>query len=115
MPIFWRPKERPPLRQTYQGLIKLRKEYPAMRNDRVIWLRNSDEANLVTLLRLDSKDEFVVVINFSNRPVTGWLEVLHDREFKPVKLTGLPELSTDGFPLFRLSGFDWRIYHRPVK
>ena len=115
MPVFWRPKERPPLRQIYQGLIKLRKQYPAFRNDRVIWLRNSDEANLVTLLRLDSKDEFVVVISFSNRPVTGWVEVLHDGEFKPVKMPGLPESPTDGFPLFRLNGFDWCVYHRAVK
>jgi hypothetical protein len=55
------------------------------------------------------------VINFSNRPITGWVEVLHDREFKPVKLAGMPEPPADSFPLFRLNGFDWRIYHRAVK
>lgn len=115
LPVFWKPKERPPLRQIYQSLIRLRKAYPALRNDRVIWLRNSDEANLVTLMRLDNKDEFVVVINFSNRPTIGWVEVLHDREFKPVKIAGMPETPPDGFPLFRLNGFDWRIYHRTVK
>ena len=68
LPIFWHPKERPPLREIYQRLIKLRADYPAFHNDRVIWLRNSDEANRVTIMRLDDKDEFVVVINFSNRP-----------------------------------------------
>src|SRR5262249_44076401 len=47
--VFWYPKERPPLRDIYRDLIKLRKQYAAFRNDRVIWLRNSDEANLVTL------------------------------------------------------------------
>ncbi|MGP8054553.1 MAG: alpha-amylase family glycosyl hydrolase, partial [Limisphaerales bacterium] len=35
LPIFWHPKERPPLRGIYQGLIKLRAEYPAFHNDRV--------------------------------------------------------------------------------
>jgi len=115
LPVFWRPKERPPLRQIYQGLIRLRKQYPAFCNDRVIWLHNSDEANLVTLMRLDEKDEFVVVINFSNRPITGWVEVMHEREFKPVPIAGLPEVPADGFPLFRLNGFEWRIYHRAVK
>jgi len=115
LPVFWNSKERPPLRQIYQGLIKLRKQYPAFRNDRTVWLHNSDEANLVTLLRLDEKDEFVIVINFSNRPATGWVEVLHDREFKPVAVAGMPEAPTDGFPLFRLNGFEWRIYHRTVK
>ena len=115
LPIFWHPKERPPLREIYQGLIKVRKQYPAFRNDRVIWLHNSDEANLVTIMRLDDKDEFVIVINFSNRPITGWVEVMHDREFKPVKMAGLPELPAEGFPLFRLNGFEWRVYHRAVK
>jgi cyclomaltodextrinase / maltogenic alpha-amylase / neopullulanase len=115
LPIFWQPKERPPLRQVYQALIRLRKEQPAFCNDRVIWLHNSDEANLVTLMRLDNKDEFVTVINFSNRPTTGWVEVLHDREFKAVRIPGMPEPPADGFPLFRLNGFEWRIYHRTVK
>ncbi len=115
MPVFWHPKERPPLREVYQGLIRLRLQYPAFRNDRVIWLHNSDEANLVTLLRLDDKDEIVAVINFSNRPITGWVEVQHDREFKPVKMPGLPDPPPEGLPLFRLNGFDWRIYHRAAK
>ena len=115
MPVFWHSKERPAFRQIYQGLGKLRQQYPAFRNERVIWLRNSEEANLVTLMRLDSKDEFVVVINFSNRPITGWVEVQHDREFKPVTMPGLPEPPADGLPLFRLNGFDWRIYHRLLK
>ena len=96
-------------------MIKLRAQYPAFHNDRVIWLHNSDEANLVTLMRLDGKDEFVIVINFSNRPLTGWVEVLHDREFKAVKISGMPEVPPDGLPLFRLNGFEWRIYHRVVK
>jgi cyclomaltodextrinase / maltogenic alpha-amylase / neopullulanase len=115
LPVFWHPKDRPPLRQIYQGLIRLRQQHPAFCNSRVIWLHNSDEANLITLMRLDNKDEFVVIINICNRPTTGWVEVLHDREFKPVKIAGTPEPTTDGFPLFRLNGFEWRIYHRAVK
>jgi len=78
-------------------------------------LRNSDEADLLTFMRLDGKDEFVVAINFSNRPVVGWLEVQHDQEFSPVKIAGMPKSPTSGFPLFRLNGFEWRIYHRALK
>jgi len=115
MPVFWHPKDRPPLREIYRALIELRKGNEAFRNDRVIWLRNSDEATLVTFMRLDGKDEFVVVVNLSNRPVIGWVEVLHDREFRPVKVAGMPDSHAAGFPLFRLNGFEWRIYHRVVK
>lgn len=114
LPIFWKPKDRPPLRDIYRDLIRLRKQYAAFRNDRVIWLRNSEEANLVTFMRLDGKDEFVVAINLSNRPVVGWAEVMNAGEFKPIKISGQAEAPANGFPLFRLTGFEWRIYHRIV-
>ena len=115
MPIFWEPKERPPLRKIYRDLIKLRKQYPAFRNDRVIWLENSDEDNLVTFMRLDSTDEFVFVLNLSNRPVIGWAEVMNEAQFKPVKIEGLEEKAMLNFPMFRLGGFEWKIFHRVVK
>ena len=116
LPIFWHPRERPPLRDIYRGLIQLRSQYPAFRNDRLVWLHNYDEASLVSLMRLDGKDEFVVVINFSNRPLVGWVQVLHEEQFQPVRIWGsVPDTTTSGFPLFRLGGFEWRIYHRQVR
>ncbi len=114
LPVFWKPKERPPLRDIYRDLIKLRRDYAPFRNDQVTWLHSSNEADLLTFMRHDNKDEFVVVINFSNRPQVGWVEVLNAPEFKPVKIKGMPEATADGFPLFRLNGFEWRIYHRVV-
>jgi glycosidase len=114
MPVFWKPKERPRLRDIYRDLIKLRRQYAPFRNDRVIWLRNSDEADLITFMRLDDQDEFVAVLNFSNRPKLGWVEVLNAGQFKPVKISGLPDAPASGFPLFRLNGFEWRVYHRPA-
>jgi glycosidase len=112
LPIVWSPKERPPLRKIYHSLIQLRKQYVAFRNNRVIWLRNSDEANLVTLMRSDENDEFVVVINFSNRPVTGSVKLENGQDFQPVKISGLPDAHDSSLPLFHLNGFEWRIYHR---
>ena len=114
VPVFWKAKDRPAMRQVYKDLIRLRKQNAPFHNDRVIWLRNSNEADLVTFLRLDSKDEFVVAINFSNRPIIGWVEVMHDQEFKPVEISGMPDCPPAGFPLFRLNGFEWRVYHRVV-
>ena len=114
LPVFWMSKERPPLRDIYRELIKLRKQYAPFRSDKLVWLRNSNEADLVTFMRLDDKDEFVVAINCSNRPQLGWVEVMNDTQFKPVKFPGMPEAPAGGFPLFRLNGFEWRIYHRVV-
>jgi cyclomaltodextrinase len=114
LPIVWNPRERPPLREIYHSLIQLRKQYPAFRNHHVIWLQNSDAANLVTLMRLDGNDEFVVVINFSNRPITGKVEVMNSAGFKPVQISGMPKIPNGDFPLFHLGGFEWRVYHRIV-
>jgi cyclomaltodextrinase / maltogenic alpha-amylase / neopullulanase len=114
LPIFWHPKDRPPLRTIYKDLIKLRKQYAAFRNTDVTWLPNSDEANLVTFMRADDKDEFVVMINFSSRPITGSVEVKDDQDFKPVRISGMPEAPAGNFSSFRLNGFEWRIYHRVV-
>jgi len=68
----------------------------------------------VTLMRSDENDEFVVVINFSNRPVAGRVEVKNGGEFKAVQISGMPKSSANDFPLMHLGGFEWRIYHRPV-
>jgi cyclomaltodextrinase len=114
LPIVWNPRERPPLLEIYHSLIQLRKQYPAFCNNRVGWLRNSDEADVVTLMRLDGNDEFVVVINFSNRPVSGKVEVMNSRDFQPVQISGIPKPAGGDFPLFHLGGFEWRIYHRVV-
>ena len=115
LPIFWKPKERPPLRDIYRQLTKLRKEFAPFRNNRVIWLRNSNESDLVTFMRLDEKDEFVVLVNLSSRPSIGWVEVMNDHQFKMIKFPGMPEAPANGFPLFRLNGYEWRIYHRVAK
>jgi cyclomaltodextrinase len=114
LPIFWSPKDRPPLCEIYHSLIELRKQNPAFCNNRVIWLRNSDETNLVTIMRSDDKDEFVVVINFSNRPVSGSVEVQNSGQFNAVQILGMPQVSDGDFPFFHLGAFEWRIYHRTV-
>ena len=108
--IFWQPKDRPPMRRTYRDLATLRKQYPAFQSDNVIWLSNSDPANLVTFSRQDDNDQFVVIINFSNRPLTGSVDLKDAQDFKPVKITGVADGS--GFPQFQMNGFDWQIYHR---
>ena len=109
--INWDSWRSQPLREIYRHLIALRKEYPCFRNDTVVWLPNSDESDLVTFMRLDDKDEFVVVINFSNRPIIGGVNVKDSPDFKLVRFPGMPD-GGDGLASFHLNGFEWRIYHR---
>jgi cyclomaltodextrinase len=114
VPIFWSPPDRPPLRQIYHDLTWLRKEEAAFRNGRVIWLHNSNEESLVTFKRAEEKNEFVVVINFSNRPINGKIEVGNGENFKPVRIAGMPLIPNHDFPFIHLGGFDWCIYHRSL-
>jgi cyclomaltodextrinase / maltogenic alpha-amylase / neopullulanase len=112
--ISWSPKDRPPLRQIYRSLIRLRKENAAFRNGHVVWLHNSNEDSLVTFQRTDGTNEFVVVINFSNRPSRGRVEVENGQSFKPVEISGLPPAPNQDFPSVHLGAFDWRIYQRTL-
>jgi len=115
LPIFWSPKDRQPLPDIYHGLIQLRHQYAALRNSNVQWLDNSDETRLLTFLRADDKDELLVVINFSNRPLTGKVDLKDTSGFVPVRISGV--LNSDGGPLptLHLNSFEWRIYHRSSK
>ena len=115
LPVYWEPKERPPLRQIYKQLIKLRKRYGAFTNNRVVWLENSHSADWVTFMRLNDKDEFLVVINFSNRPLTGSVDVMNRDGFRPLRFDGMPAIAVEDFPRLELGGFEWRIYQRALR
>jgi len=112
--IFWQPKDRPPLREIYCGLIRLRLAYPCFRNDGVTWLRNSAPADMVSFLRGDDRDQFLVLINFSNRPMNAQIQDRLPDGFQPMRIDGLPVPRADELPRFRLNGFEWRIYHRSL-
>jgi hypothetical protein len=66
-------------------------------------------------MRQDAGDQFVVVINFSNRPVTGRVEVRNSEQFKPVQISGMSQVPGGDFPLCHLGAFGWRIYHRTMQ
>ncbi len=112
--ICWHPhqSERPAFGSIYHDLIQLRKQYAAFRTDSVQWLHNSSDATLVTYLRADDKDEFLVAINFSNRPLDGKIELKDAAGFTPLKISGMDNSTGQPLPAIHLNGFGWRIYHR---
>lgn len=114
LPIFWHPKERPPLNDIYRDLIKLRQQSPAFRNDHVTWLKNTDQKSLVTFLREDEHEQFVVVINFSSQPINASVEMANPTGFQPMKIKGVTAPASADFPSLHLGGFEWRIYHRGI-
>jgi cyclomaltodextrinase / maltogenic alpha-amylase / neopullulanase len=113
--ISWQSKEHPELRGIYHDLIQIRHQYAALRNSRVDWLHNSDETNLITFLRADDKDELLIIINFSNRPLTGTVDLKNVDGFVPVKISGTQNSEVGPLPMSHLNGYEWRIYHRASK
>jgi cyclomaltodextrinase / maltogenic alpha-amylase / neopullulanase len=114
MPVFWHPGGRPPLRNIYRDLIKLRKRYAALSSGDVAWLQNTAAEQVVSFLRKDEKDEFLVLINLTSGRATGSVELANAEGFAPVKISGRP------FPVdplvsgFSLNGYEWFIYHRTI-
>jgi cyclomaltodextrinase / maltogenic alpha-amylase / neopullulanase len=114
MPVFWHPGGRPPLREIYRDLIRLRKKCAAFYNQDVVWVQNSAGGEVVSFLRRDAKDEFLVLINLSSRRVTGSVELSNEKGFDPVKISGMPEPLDTPLPDFRLNSYGWFIYHRSL-
>jgi glycosidase len=114
IPVFWQPGGRPPLRDIYRDLIKLRRQHGAFVNDDVTWLTNSSPGEVISFLRQDVNDEYLVLINLSSRRVTATVNVQNPGDFEPVKISGRPGPVDIVLPDFHLNGFGWFIYHRAV-
>jgi len=90
MPVFWNPGGRPPLRSIYHDLIKLRKGNPALCNGSLEWVSNTATNQVVSFLRKDDKDEFLVLINFASGEVSGSVSLEDADGFEPVSIANLP-------------------------
>jgi len=114
--IFWAPPQRTQFRETYRQLIALRHAHAALRGGEVVWLENSAPQNLVSFLRRGDGEEFVTVVNFSNRPQAGAVTVPPGGAFEQVAFGSGATLA---IPAGNLSGltlgaFEWRIFHRAL-
>ena len=114
IPVFWQPGGRPPLRDLYRDLIKLRKQNTAFTAGDVIWLPNSAPGEVISFLRHDAKDEFLVLINVSSRRVAATVELPEAESFEPVKIKGHTNPVDIVLPDFHLGGCGWLIYHRAI-
>ena len=112
MPVFWEPGGRPPLRNIYHDLIKLRKQYAALYNGDVVWLDNNASGEVVSVLRRDQKDEFLVLINLSGCRVSGSIQLPDADGFEPVKISGEATPVDVHLPDFNLGGYNWYVFHR---
>lgn len=126
LPVFWKIGERrPEFPRFYQQMIALRRAHQALRDGEVRWLRNSDEARVVTYLRRSKDEEILVAINLSNNPFKGTVEAESGANFTDITPDVAPPLPPDApapertarryvveLPALALDAWGYRIFRR---
>jgi glycosidase len=129
LPIFWPIAERrPEFPRFYKQIMALRRSSSALRRGSVEWLKNSDEARVLTYVRRAEAEEVLVAINLSNRPFFGSIEVGGPGDFVDITPdVGAPlppdapapdrsaRKQTVGLPSLVLDAWGYRIFRRPLK
>ena len=107
--IFWQAGDwHPEYRRFYAAMIALRKKHPALEQGQLVWTHNSDEQHIVTYMRRDGPDEFLIAVNLSNTPFRGtveaepgnWKEIV-----MPVNETGRDGIAGDRARRFQIPHF----------
>jgi glycosidase len=114
-PIFWQFAERRQDFPTfYSSMIALRKSSNALRRGDLSWVRNSDEARVLTFARRSGNEEVLVAINLSSTPFAGIVEAAGAfEEITPQPGTpGAYAKTSIGIPSLTLDGFGFRIFKR---
>jgi glycosidase len=102
------------LRTIYHDLIKLRKQNPALCTGTVEWLDNTATNQVVSFLRKDDHNEFLVLINFSSSVVLGSVTLDAADGFEPVSIGDQPRPIDTSLPNFKLNSYSWYIFHQAI-
>ena len=120
LPIFWQIAERrPEFPRFYKQIVALRRQHAALNQGETVWLKNSDEARVVTFIRRADDQEVFVAINLSNRPFVGFVEVGIGQKF--LEITPYLGSSTEarlqpvGLPALTLDAWGYRIFRRSLR
>ena len=110
MPISWEMAERSPqVNSYYRALAALRHAHPALTRGSVRWLRNSDEARVLSYERGASGESLVIAVNLSSQPWSGLVDV-PPGEYEDIT----PENAqrTAALPSLFLAPWQFRIFRR---
>lgn len=109
MPIFWDAQiRRPEFPKFYKSMLELRKNSAPLRRGDLFWLKNSDEARILTFKRVSGNEEIFVAINMTSAPFFGSVEI--SGEFEEI----MPniEKTSNGLPILSLDSFGFRLFRK---
>ena len=123
LPVFWSIAERrQQFPRFYRRMLSLRRNSEALRRGSLEWLRNSDEARVVTFLRHGKTEDVLVAINLTSRPFFGSVETESAAEFREItpdinaEKEGVTKaVSSSALPVVALDPWGFRIFRRPAR
>ncbi len=110
IPVFWGIAEKRDIYpRFYKQIIDLRKSHPALQQGETDWLKTSAPDRVLSYMRRENGEEFLVIVNTSNQPFTGVVNV-PSANYNDVT----PGLGPHpvALPSVSLDAFDFRIYQR---
>lgn len=102
--LFWQAADwHPEYPKFYAAMDALRHQHPALQQGDLRWVHNSDQQHVVTFIREQGAEEFLIAVNLSNTPFTGtvgvdaegWKEI--PLPISPKGLTHLPSIALGAF------------------
>jgi glycosidase len=107
--VFWPISEkRPRFPEFYKQLLALRHAHPALQQGETQWLHNSGEDRVLTYLRRNGNEQYVIAINFSNQPFDGTVQATAG-----TYIDDTPALAQDAvpetLPALKLKAWEFRI------
>lgn len=121
LPIFWPIRERrPEFPRFYQAMINLRKNSNALRRGELVWLKNTDESQVLTFSRRAGGEEILVAINMTSRPSFGavdaggeFVEITPDINAQPAADGAIKTVTgRSTLPTLALGPYEFRIFRR---
>lgn len=112
LPVFWPIVERrPDFPKLYESLIALRRRHAALQQGETMWLENADPERIMTLLRREGDEEFLVAVNLSNRPFRGRAALDRGERFAEIPLPSVKP-GTTALPALELEAWGFRFFRR---
>ena len=117
LPVFWQFQERrKEFPAFYKSMIALRKNSVALRRGDLTWLKNSDEARVLTFTRKSGNEEMLVAINMTSAPFFGSVEAGGDYEeitpqiYAPNQSAAVK--TNAAIPALALDSFGFRVFRK---
>ncbi len=113
--VFWPIQERrKDFPAFYQALAALRREHAALQQGETRWVRNSDPDRVVSFLRRGADEEFLCLVNLSNRPFDGRVTLDSVAGFTEIAVPPAKAVQAS-LPAVELDAWGWRFYRREVR